>query len=316
MKYVIDTPALRSWRSWAVVVAAVCSTAEMPPIPERARAGLDRALGIKGVYVSEESAHTFTFPRSDVALRIDGHRLTPGQSPKSWATFSPSMHREAMVNGELVLLGDEVNPVITVALKSGLQVTGLGGTLLDEQPRLFVLNVTAEGTFQTLGDAFRKPLDEVRRIRSEKRDGSAGAGAATAPMTNAIDPNPLNAILSMRGMAANGIYRAAIGRVALVNGTPIGREMGMSTKVSMFGTNDRAFLDADMMVSAEELQRVLLALRTRNLNISSIRNHFVGEHPQFIFIRVWGQGPAVDLARGFRYALDAGVGAGRPAAAQ
>src|SRR5262245_39170023 len=315
MKYVIDTPALRSWRSWAVVVAAVCSTAEMPPISERARAGLDRALGVKGTYVSEESAHTFTFPRSDIALRIDGHRLTPGQSPKSWATFSPSMHREAMVNGELVLLGDEVNPVVTVALKSGLQVTGLGGTLLDEQPRLFVLNVTAEGTYQTLGDAFRKSLDEVRRIRSEQREGSRGA-AATAPMTNAIDANPLNAILSMRGMAADGIYRAAIGRVALVNGTPIGRQMGMNTKVSMFGTNDRSVLDADMIVTAGELQRVLLALRTRNLNIASIRNHLVGEPPPAVFIRVWGQGAAADLARALRYALDVQVGAAHPASSQ
>jgi len=309
----METP-LVSWRSWAVMTVAVCSIAAMPPISEQARAGLDRALGAKGVYVSEESAYTFTFPRADVSLRVGGQRLSPAQSPKSWATFAPSMHREGMVNGELIVLDDEVNPVLTVALRSGLEVTGLGATLLSEQPRLLTLNVTGEGTYQTLGAAMRKTLDEVRRVRSDKREPAATGSAA--PLNNAIDPSPLNAILSMRGSAPDGIYRAAIGRVVLVNGTPIGREMGMSTKVSIFGTNERAFADAELIVNADELQRVLLALRTKDLNITSIRNHLVGEHPQSIFVRVWGQGTASDLVKRLRYTLDVEVGAARPPAEQ
>src|SRR2546430_8590295 len=111
----METP-LVSWPSWTVIIMAVCSIAAMPPISERARAGLDRALGAKGVYASEESAYKFTFSRSDVVLRVGGQRLSTAQSPQSWATFAPSMRREGMVNGELVLLDDEVNPVITVAL--------------------------------------------------------------------------------------------------------------------------------------------------------------------------------------------------------
>ena len=35
----------------------------------------------------------------------------------------------------------------------------------------------------------------------------------------------------MRGVVTDGIYRAAIGRIALTNGTPIGREMGMRTSI-------------------------------------------------------------------------------------
>jgi Domain of Unknown Function (DUF1259) len=300
----------RMWRTWAAIAAAVCSTAQMPPISEQARAGLDRTLGAKGTYVSEESAYKFLFPRSDLSLQVGSQRLLPAQSPASWATFGPSKRRQGMVNGELILLDDEVNPVITVALKSGLEVTGLGSTLLFEQPRLLTLNVTGDGEYATLGGAFRKALDEVRRIRDETPQPSASP--PSMPVKNAIDPASLNAILSMRGSAPDGIYRAAIGRVALVNGTPIGREMGMSMKISIFGTNERAFADVDMIVNGDELQRVLLALRTRNLNITSIRNHLVGEHPQSIFIRIWGQGTAADLAKGLRYALDVEVGATRP----
>src|SRR5262245_46931754 len=102
---------------------AVCTTAQIPPISEQTRAGLDRVLSAKGTYVSEESAYKFSFPRTDLSLRIGPQQLSPVQSPASWVTFSPSMHRPGMVNGELVLLDDEVNPVITVVLKSGLEVS-------------------------------------------------------------------------------------------------------------------------------------------------------------------------------------------------
>ena len=223
------------------------------------------------------------------------------------------MRREAAMAAELVLLDDEVNPVLSVALKSGLEVTGLGSTLLSEQPRLLAMNLIAEGTFQTLGSALRQSLDEIRRVRAQKPNPDTSGGAPAAPVTNAIDPTPLNAILSMRGVASDGIYRASIGRVGLVNGTPIGREMGMSLRLSIFGSNDRAFMDADMIANGDELQRVLGALRAKNLNIASIRNHIIGEHPQAMFVRLWGQGSASDLAKALRYALDVQAGAPRPA---
>jgi hypothetical protein len=168
-------------RSWAVLVAAVFSTAAMPPISEQARVGLDRVIGTKGVYVSEESAYKFVFPRTDISVRVGRQRLSPVQAP-----------------------------------------------------------VVGYGKFQTLATALRTTLDEVRRIRGQVGD-TLATSAPSAPLNNTSDPTPLNGILSMRGAASDGIYRAAIGRIVLVNGTPIGREMGMSLKLSVFGTNARAF---------------------------------------------------------------------------
>jgi len=294
------------WRL-GVVIAALSSTAAMPPISPQARAALDRALGTKGVYVEEESAYKFAFPRTDLSLQVAGQRLSPAQAPRSWATFSPSMRQEGAINGEIIVLEDEVNRVMSAALNAGLEVTGLGGTLPFEQPRLFAMNVWSEGTFQNLASALRKTLDEVGRAGQSR---AAPPAAAVAPaLANNIDPAQLNSVLSMRGVVSEGIYRAAIGRIAVVNGTPIGREMGMSTSIAIFGTNDRAFVEADMIVSPDELQRVLKALRARDFTVTSIRKHIVGEHPESMFIRVWKQGAAVDLARGLRFALDVAVGA-------
>jgi len=298
-----------------VVVAALWSIGAMPPISEQNRAALDRSLGTKGVYIADESAHKFAFPRNDISVHVGGQRLSTAQAPASWATFSPSMHHEAIVNGELILLEDEVNPAMSAALNAGLAVTGLGATLLFERPRLLTMNVSGEGTFQTLADALRKTLDEVGRTRSGNRQAST-TPAPAAPVANNIDPAPLNAILSMRGVATDGIYRAAIGRVVLMNGTPVGREMGMRTSVLIFGTNARAFAEADVILSPDQLQRVLKALRARDFTITAIRNHLAGEHPSSLFVHVWKQGPAVELARGLRFALDVEVGGAKVASIQ
>src|SRR5262245_3403113 len=179
----------RAWRKWAAIVAAVCCTAQMPPISEEMRAGLDRAVGAKGTSVSEESAYKFSFPRTDILVRVGTQRLTSTQAPKSWATFSPSMRNEGMVNGELVLLEDEVNPVLTIALKNGLEVTGLGPILLFEQPKLLVLNISGQGKYQTLGSGVRKALDEISRIRGMKRNQST-SDSRVSPISNSIDAAP------------------------------------------------------------------------------------------------------------------------------
>ena len=271
---------------------------------------MDRTLRTKGVYVDEESAYKCAFPRTDLRVQVGRQRLSPAQAPRSWATFSPSLHEEGMVDGEIIVLEDEVNRVMSAALNAGLEVTGLGTTLLFEQPRLLTINVTGEGTFQDLAGALRKTLDEVGRIGPGTLSSQR---AVLPPVVNNIDPAPLNGVLAMRGAVVDGIYRAAIGRVVLINGTPIGREMGMSTSMVMFGTKDRAFVQAEMIANPDELQRVLKALRARDFTITSIRKHTVAEHPESLFILVWKQGTALELARGLRFALDVEVGAAKDA---
>ena len=87
----------------------------------------------------------------------------------------------------------------------------------------------------------------------------------------------------------------------------------MSTSLVIFGTNERAFVQAELIVNPDELQRVLKALRARDFTVTSIRKHTVGEHPESLFIRVWKQAAALELAKGLRFALDVEVGAAKVA---
>jgi Domain of Unknown Function (DUF1259) len=131
----------------------------------------------------------------------------------------------------------------------------------------------------------------------------------SVPPTSAIDGGPLDAVLSMRGMVAGGVYKAAIGKRALLHGEQIGREMGMSTWVSFSGTNDNTLVQGEFVETGDDLKKVLIALRAKSINIASIRNHTLGEHPQLVFIQFWGQGRALELAKALRYVLEVEVGA-------
>jgi hypothetical protein len=127
-------------------------------------------------------------------------------------------------------------------------------------------------------------------------------------MQSAIDSRPLAPTLSMRVTVIDGVYKAAIGKRAIVTGELVGREIGITTWLSVSGTNDRAVAHGESVETTEDLQRVLKALRVKGINIESIRNHTVGEHPQLIFIRFWGQGAALELAKAIRYVLAVDVG--------
>jgi hypothetical protein len=126
---------------------------------------------------------------------------------------------------------------------------------------------------------------------------------------SAIDGGPLDAILSMRGTVVGGAYRAAIGKKGVVNGEMVGREMGISTWISIGGANAHAIAQGEFVESPEDLQKVLRALRAKNISIESVRNHMIAEHPQFLFVRFLGQGSAVELAKALRYVLDVEAGA-------
>jgi hypothetical protein len=43
----------------------------------------------------------------------------------SWATFTPGTKDNVMAMGDMVLFENEVNPVISVALNKGLEVTAM-----------------------------------------------------------------------------------------------------------------------------------------------------------------------------------------------
>src|SRR5215831_4027862 len=86
---------------------------------------IDEITGLKGKLNEQEGVYKVSLPRTDLKVAVDGWQMPPFMGLTSWAAFMPGKQGESMVMGDLVLMQDEVNPVMSAALDKGLQVTAL-----------------------------------------------------------------------------------------------------------------------------------------------------------------------------------------------
>lgn len=278
-------------------------------VPEPARHGIDRTIGVKGVFISEEGVYKVVLPREAATVVLDYQTLPPTMGLNSWAAFGPAKHHGALMTGQVILLDDEVDPVVTSALDANLEVTGLADTSFFDGPSLKVLDVSGVGTYQHLATSFHTVLATVQRTVRTRATNHKAYTRPGLSLDSSITPGPLDDVLSMHGVLANGVYRAAIGRQGTIYGENAGREMGLATWISISGNDEKALAHGEIIATASELQIVLRALRSRGFHVISIRNHFVGEHPGFDFVRYWGDGRPIELAHSIRLVLEAQIAA-------
>src|SRR5213596_1943707 len=138
-------------------------------LPLAANAALDtnrveQITGVKGAWSAAEGVFKITAPRSDVKIAVDGWTMPPFMGLTSWAAFTEGKKEEAMVMGDLVLLQDEVNPVMSAALESGLSVTALHNHFFFDEPKVYFMHIGGEGAVEKLAGGVRKALDRVKEI--------------------------------------------------------------------------------------------------------------------------------------------------------
>jgi hypothetical protein len=85
----------------------------------------------------------------------------------------------------------------------------------------------------------------------------------------------------------------------------VGKSMGLSTWAAFSGDDKLAAVDGDFIMTAQEVQPVLKALRHGGLHVVALHNHMIGEEPAFYFTHFWGKGAAPDLAKAIKASLDA-----------
>ena len=77
-----------------------------------------------------------------------------------------------MVMGDLVLTGDEVNPVIRALCSNGIEVTAVHSHMLDEQPRLFFMHFWANDNAEKLALGLRAAIDKTASITRPNTTGN------------------------------------------------------------------------------------------------------------------------------------------------
>jgi len=285
--------------AFLLLAAAVASSAA--PLDT---ARIDQITGLKGTLNKQEGVYKVSLPRADLKISVDKWQMPPFMGLTSWAAFKPGMKENAMVMGDLVLMQDEVNPVMSAALNNGLQVTALHNHFLFDEPKVYFMHIAGEGGLEQLASAVRKALDQVKEVRAASPQPATSFSAAALPVQSSISPKPLETILRAAGQTNNGMFKVVIGRNTKMScGCEAGKEMGVNTWAAFAGTDDNALVDGDFAMTEDELQAVLKTLRAEGVNIVAIHNHMTGETPRYIFLHYWGRGKAEGLANALKAAL-------------
>jgi hypothetical protein len=237
-------------------------------------------------------------PRSDLAVTVDGVRMSPFQGFTSWAAFTGS-GAKAVVMGDMTLAEDEVSPAMDAALGSGLEVTALHNHFSFDRPRILFMHIAGTGNTETLAAGVRKVFDAIKGARNGPVPAETFGGPAI-PAENAIDPKPLETILGGTAQAKDGMAKFVFPKTTTAHGMAMGPEMGVNTWAAFAGSPQAAVVDGDFAMLESELQPVLKALRAAHLNVVAIHTHMTHEEPRIMFLHFWGKGAAEELARGIK----------------
>ncbi|HEV2296362.1 MAG TPA: DUF1259 domain-containing protein [Tepidisphaeraceae bacterium] len=168
------------------------------------------------------------------------------------------------------------------------------------------MHIGGEGSAEPLARGVRQVQDTVKRIRSSAPEPAKGFGGKRLPERSTITAAPLAAVIAAQAIEKDGMVKFPIGRsTKMPCGCEVGGEMGVNTWAAFYGSDEHALVDGDFATFEGELQPVLKALRAHDINVVAIHNHMEGETPRVIFLHYWGVGPAAQLARGVKAALDA-----------
>jgi hypothetical protein len=263
-------------------------------------ARIEELTGVKGKLNEKEGVFKVTLPRTDIKTTIAGVKMNPALGLGAWAAFTRAGDH-TMVMGDMVLLEEQVNPVMSAALDNGLEVTALHNHFFWDSPKIMFMHIGGMGDEEKLAQAVGKVFAKLKETRDTP---PAIPIAEIDPAKTSLDPKKIDALIGASGSLNNGVYKIVIGRKAQMAGHEVGEEMGVNTWAAFAGSDDKAIVDGDFAMLENEVQGVLKSLRAVGINIVAIHNHMINESPRFVFLHYWGVGAATDLAKALRTALD------------
>jgi len=257
-------------------------------------------LGKSGDF--KDSVLKVNIPRNDVTVTVANVATPTPFGFGGWIAMTKGSGMDVMM-GDLVLLQDEVNPVMSALLDNGIEVTALHNHFFWDEPRMVYMHVHGHGEPMDLARKVKPALDLIGKQTKP-------ASPPAAPATNAggqLNTTKIAQIAGHTGDQTGAVYKITVGRDDLKMtemGAPINARMGLNTWAAFVGTDDKAAIAGDVAMLPGEVNAVLKSLRQNGLDVVSIHHHMLDTQPGVIFLHYWGTGPADKLAAGFKAALD------------
>lgn len=244
-----------------------------------------------------------TFPRTDLKVKVGDFSINPGLALTSWVGFLRTgnnsvemiMDDQVMMMGDLVLLDEEVDRVISKITSSDLQVTAIHNHLVGESPAIKYVHFSGQGTSTRLAEAIKSVIMV------------SGTPITTQIQNPSAQPDwsKVQAILGKGNAKGNLLqYGFPWSEKLTESGMEIPPYMGMATAVNFQMEGERAAITGDFVLIADEVNPVVKALTDNGIIVTAIHNHMLYDDPRLFMVHFWSVSDPVKLAQGIKSALD------------
>lgn len=135
---------------------AIYAFTQNPPNDASQWKAVEDAMGRPG-QMQPGNVMKFSMPRKNLHVELDGTQIKPGLALGSWAAFKKD-DGGSMVMGDLVLTGDEVEPVMMKLQESGISLSALHNHLMGESPGILYMHIAAHADAVQLAKAIHDAL--------------------------------------------------------------------------------------------------------------------------------------------------------------
>ncbi|TAM79737.1 MAG: DUF1259 domain-containing protein [Acidobacteria bacterium] len=257
---------------------------------------LEMVLGRPGQKIGE--IVKFGFPRTDLHVSVHGVVVKPGLALGSWAAFSGT-DDNARVMGDLVLLQDEVNPVMMRLRSSGFEITAVHNHLLDETPRVMYMHYMGKGRAEDLAKSLKNALSASETPLGRP----APAAKVTSPPAFVEE---VEGVLGRKGSFSGGVLAFGIPRrdPVTMGGMTIPPAMGVAEAINFQAAGpSRVATTGDFVLNSEEVNPVISALQDHNILVTALHTHMLDEQPRLFFMHFWAVGSPQSVSNGIKAAL-------------
>src|SRR5207253_465802 len=179
-------------------------------------------------------------PRNDLHVTIANYPVPTPFGFGGWFALTKGDGGDDVMMGDLVLLQEEVNPVMSALLEHGLEVTALHNHFFWAQPAVYFMHIHGHGKALDLANQIKPALDLIGHAAPAPATGNA---PASPPAKTTLDTARIAKIVGHEGEQNGAVYKITVGRADLdvkEMGATINARMGLNTWAAFVGTNEDA----------------------------------------------------------------------------
>lgn len=259
-------------------------------------ARIDEALGRSGQKTGD--VYRWGFPRTDLHVSVAGVEIKPGLALGSWAAFTGN-DNDAAVMGDLVLLENELTPVMKKLRAADFEITAVHNHVLNETPRVIYMHYMGHGKAADLAKGLRAALTESK-TPLEKPAPTPPPGEPPAFVKTIEDT------LGAKGRFAGGVLSFGIPRTGAItdHGMTLTSAQGVAEAINFQEAGaGKVATTGDFVLTADEVNPVISALEQHDIQVTALHSHILTEQPRLFFMHFWSVGSTESVAEGIKAAL-------------